>query len=112
MCGGCDGHGRVIRSPCIECSGRGFLHKSVKETVKVPKGVDSGVNLRVAKKGNAGEGGPPGDLLVSVKVKPHAYFKREGSNIHSDCFLSITQAVLGSEVLVKTLFGDVKLKIS
>jgi len=62
----------------------------VKETISVPKGVDSGVNLRVAKKGNAGEGGPAGDLIVNVKVKPHAYFKRDGSNINSDCFLTIT----------------------
>lgn len=81
----------------------------------MPKGVDSGVNLRVAKKGNAGDGGPAapaGDLIVNVKVKSHAHFKREGSNIHSDCYLSIAEAVLGSEVKIKTLYGEVKLKIA
>lgn len=98
----------------MTCSGRGFIHGSVKEIINIPKGVDSGVNLRVAKKGNAGDGGaaaPAGDLIVSVKVKSHAYFKREGANIHSDCYLTISEAVLGNEVKVKTLYGDVKLKI-
>jgi len=70
------------------------------------------VNLRVSKKGHAGNGGPAGDLIVHVKVKPHAYFKREGSNIHTDLFISIGQAVLGSEVLVKTLYGNVRMKIA
>ena len=56
----------------------------------MPKGVDSGVNLRVAKKGNCGEGGPNGDLLVQVKVKPHSYFKRDGANVVSDCYLTVT----------------------
>lgn len=78
----------------------------------MPKGVDSGVNLRVAKKGNAGEGGPAGDLIVNLKVKSHAYFKREGANIHSECYLSLSEAVLGSDVKVKTLYGEVKLKIA
>lgn len=51
--------------------------------------MDSGVNLRVSKKGNAGEGGPAGDLIINIKVKPHIYFKREGANIHTDCYISI-----------------------
>lgn len=77
----------------------------------MPKGVDNGVNLRVAKKGHAGQGGPPGDLIINVKVKPHAYFKREGSNIHTELYLSISQAVLGTELKVKTLYGEVTIKL-
>lgn len=95
----------------MACRGRGCNHGAVKETINIPKGVDNGVNLRVQKKGNAGDEGPAGDLIVHVKVKPHAYFKREGSNIHTDLFISIGQAVLGAEVPVKTLYGNVKIKV-
>ena len=68
--------------------------------------------MRVSKKGNAGEGGPAGDLIVHIKVKPHAYFKRESSNIISDAYISITKAILGGAISVKTLYGDVKMKIA
>ena len=95
----------------MSCRGKGTTHGQVKETINVPKGVDTGVNLRVSKKGHAGRGGPHGDLIVNVKVRPHNYFKREGSNIHTDLYLSISQAVLGSEIKVKTLYGDVKIKL-
>lgn len=111
VCYACDGLGDVIRSPCVDCAGNGFEFRKVKENITVPKGVDSGVNLRVAKKGNAGIGGPNGDLLVTVKVKPHASFTRDGSNIISDCYISVSQAVLGDEIKIKTLYGDVKMKI-
>ena len=108
----CDGAGAVIRHPCMTCRGKGSIHGNVKETINVPKGVDNGVNLRVSKKGNAGNGGPAGDLIVHVKVKPHAYFKREGANIHTDLFVSIGQAVLGAEIPVRTLYGNVRLKVA
>ena len=96
----------------MTCRGKGSQHGNVRETINVPKGVDNGVNLRVSKKGNAGNGGPAGDLIVHVKVKPHAYFKREGANIHTDLYVSIGQAVLGAEIPVRTLYGNVRLKVS
>tara|TARA_B110000305_G_C19374924_1_gene606441 strand:- start:420 stop:782 length:363 start_codon:yes stop_codon:yes gene_type:complete len=64
VCGNCDGSGLVIRNPCMPCRGKGAQHVQVKETINIPKGVDNGVNLRVSKKGNAGMGGPPGDLMI------------------------------------------------
>jgi molecular chaperone DnaJ len=70
------------------------------------------VNLRVSKKGHAGNGAPPGDLIIHVKVKPHGYFRREGSDIHTELFLTISQAVLGAELSVKTLYGDVSMKVT
>lgn len=103
--------GAVIRNPCTPCRGKGVSHESVKEVINIPKGVDNGVNLRVSKKGNAGVGGPPGDLMIQVKVKPHAYFKRDGSDIHTEQFLSVADAVLGTEAKVKTLYGDIRMKI-
>lgn len=96
----------------MTCRGRGTVHNSVKETINIPKGVDNGVNLRVNKKGHAGEGGPPGDLIIAVKVKPHAYFKRDGANINTDLFVNLSQAVLGAEVTVRTLYGDVRMRIA
>lgn len=95
----------------MTCRGRGTVHGNVKETINIPKGVDNGVNLRVAKKGHAGNGGPHGDLIIHIKVRPHAYFKREGANIHTDLYLTIGQAVLGGDLSVKTLYGNVTIKI-
>lgn len=69
------------------------------------------MNLRVAKKGHAGSGGPHGDLIIHVKVRNHSYFKRESANIHTDLYLNISQAVLGSDVAVKTLYGNVTIKL-
>ena len=84
VCGNCDGQGTVIRHPCNTCRGKGVIHSNVTETINIPKGVDNGVNLRVSKKGNSGLGGPAGDLMITLKVKPHPYFKRDGSDIHTD----------------------------
>ena len=95
----------------MTCRGKGSTHGTAKETINIPKGVDNGVNLRVAKKGHAGQGGPHGDLIIHVKVRSHAYFKREGSNIHTDLYLNIGQAVLGGDLTVKTLYGNVTIKI-
>lgn len=111
VCGNCDGVGQIIRNPCMTCRGRGTTHATAKETINIPKGVDNGVNLRVAKKGHAGQGGPHGDLIIHVKVRSHAYFKREGANIHTELYLNIGQAVLGGDLIVKTLYGNVTIKI-
>jgi DnaJ-class molecular chaperone len=70
------------------------VNKSVKETISIPKGVDNGVNLRVSKKGNTELGGAAGDLMIQVKVKPHAYFKRDGSDIQTDLFISVADVSL------------------
>ena len=73
--------------------------------------MDTGVNLRISKKGNFSVNGPPGDLMIQIKVKPHPYFKRDGSDINTDLFLTVSEAILGTEATVKTLYGDIKLKI-
>ena len=95
----------------MTCRGRGTTHATVKETINVPKGVDNGINLRMAKKGHTGSGGPNGDLIIHVKVRNHSYFKREGAHIHTDLYLNISQAVLGCEVSVNSLYGDVTIKL-
>jgi len=65
----------------------------------------------MSKKGHAGQGGPAGDLMLHLKVKPHAHFKRQGSDIHTDVHISLSMAVLGSEVKIRTLYGDVRMKV-
>ena len=88
-----------------------MVTSTVKENVSVPKGVDNNMNLRVSKKGHNSQSNIPGDLIINVQVKPHHYFKRENFDIHTDLFISLSQAVLGSDIVVKTLYGDVKIKL-
>lgn len=111
-CGACGGEGRVVSDPCTDCSGNGLVRKSEKISLKVPPGVDTGDRTRVRGRGNAGKrGGPAGDLLVEMKVKPHPFFERNGADLHCRFPVSFTTAALGGEVEVPTLTGSVRLKI-
>ena len=111
-CGACGGEGRVVSDPCTDCSGNGLVRKSEKISLKVPPGVDTGDRTRVRGRGNAGKrGGPTGDLLVEMKVKPHPFFERNGADLHCRFPVSFTTAALGGEVEVPTLTGSVRLKI-
>ena len=111
-CGACGGEGRVVSDPCGDCSGNGVARKREEISIKVPPGVDTGDRSRVRGKGNAGKrGGPAGDLLVEMNVRPHPFFERDGANLHCRFPLSFTTAALGGEVEVPTLTGNVKLKI-
>lgn len=111
-CRACGGEGRVVSDPCGDCSGKGVVRKREEISLKVPPGVDTGDRSRVRGKGNAGKrGGPAGDLLVEMNVRPHPFFERDGANLHCRFPLSFTTAALGGEVEVPTLTGNVKLKI-
>ena len=111
-CSACGGSGRVIETPCTKCNGRGKERVSRKIKVKVPAGADTGVRLRVAHEGDAGErGGPNGDLYVVIYVRDHKFFKRHNSDIYCDVKVSFTQAVFGDEIEVPTVDGKVKMKI-
>lgn len=80
--------------------------------MKIPKGVDSGLNLRMAKKGNAALQGDFGDLLIKVKVSNHPYFKREGYDIITEKKITVTQAILGKTIKVETIEGPLDLKVN
>ena len=85
------------------------MRKSQKITVKIPAGIDNGQTVSLRGKGNAGfNGGPPGDLLVSVQVRPHPQFERDGVHVYSTIHVSVVQAILGDELEVATLDGKVK----
>jgi molecular chaperone DnaJ len=111
-CPRCRGRGTVITDPCRKCRGEGrvFEHKSL--SVKVPPGVDTGDRIRLAGEGEPGEqGGPPGDLYVEVRVKPHPIFTREGNHLLCEVPIRFVAAALGDEVEVPTLQGRAKIKV-
>lgn len=105
-CPRCQGRGEIITSPCRECRGQGRIVKTRRLSVKVPAGVDNGTQIRLSGEGESGTlGGPPGNLYVVVRVKPHDYFRRNEETIHLELGINITQAALGDEVEVPTLDG-------
>lgn len=111
-CPQCLGEGTVITEYCPRCGGKGKVRETDKVVAKIPAGVDDGTRLRIKGQGEAGEpGAESGDLYLIVKVKPHPYFRREGSDIWLDLPLTFTEAALGATVRVPTLNGEVKLKI-
>ncbi len=108
-CPQCGGTGQTIKSPCPTCKGKGKVRNNKKLTVKIPAGIDDGQSVRVRNEGNAGSnGGPNGDLLVSVRVLPHALFQRDGSNVLCEMPITFSQAALGAEIEVPTLDGKVR----
>jgi molecular chaperone DnaJ len=105
-CPRCQGRGEIIPSPCHECRGQGRLVKTRRLSVKVPAGVDNGTQIRLSGEGESGaQGGPPGNLYVVIRVKPHVYFRRNEETIHLELAINITQAAVGDEVEVPTLDG-------
>ncbi len=111
-CPACKGSGTVISNPCHKCNGRGRLRKQKKLTVKVPAGVDDGDRIRLSGEGEAGRNsGPPGDLYVEIRVKPHKIFRRDGADLSCEVPISFATATLGGEVELPTLDGIVSLKV-
>lgn len=107
-CDRCQGSGKVIPSPCQTCGGKGLVRKRRKVTVKVPAGVDTGTRLRLSGEGEAGfRGGPPGDLFVVLRVRPHATFKRNGSDLLVDLHISFPKAALGGKAQVRVIEDEI-----
>jgi molecular chaperone DnaJ len=112
LCPQCRGEGKIINDPCSHCRGTGREKFKRQIDVKIPAGVDNGLGVRLRGEGDAGErGGRPGDLFVTLEVKPHQFFKREGTNVIYDLEANFAQAALGYEVMVPTLYGEEKLKV-
>jgi molecular chaperone DnaJ len=111
-CPRCSGEGKTFEKACTVCQGVGTQRKTSTVNVKIPAGVDDGQMLRLAGRGEAGyRGGPPGDLLISIRVRPHEVFRREGRNVLCEVPISFVQATLGDEIDVPTLDGVVKMRI-
>ena len=106
-CDVCHGEGKIISNPCSNCNGAGVERRSRKLEVNFPAGIEDGTQMRLTDEGEPGAGGGrPGDLYVVVRVKEHAYFKREGNNILYTKPLNVAQVALGAKVNVPTLEGD------
>jgi molecular chaperone DnaJ len=111
-CGRCGGEGTLITTPCSKCDGGGRIKLERKIKVKIPKGVDTGIRLRISGEGEAGaNGGGRGDLYVDIYVKPHDLFERHGDDILINVPITFPQAVFGTEIDVPTLNGKVKMKV-
>ena len=112
-CPDCHGTGKKITSPCKACKGAGKVTREKKIEIKIPAGVDNLSKIRVSGEGDAGtNGGRAGDLFVVLHVKPSKYFKRDGNEVYSKLDISPAQAVLGDEVVIKTLDGEQKIQIA
>ena len=111
-CSKCGGTGQTITDKCSRCSGAGRVRVERELTITIPAGVEDGTRFRITGEGELGtHNGPPGDLYVVASVKEHAVFKRHGDDILVEHQFSITQAILGAEVEVNTLWGPEKLHI-
>ena len=108
-CGRCGGKGKIIHQPCSDCRGTGSVRKRKTIKASIPAGIDNGQTISIRGQGHAGKnGGPAGDLLITVTVKPHELFRREGTSVLCDAPITFAQAVLGAELEIPTIDGKVK----
>ena len=108
-CSRCRGTGKIIHTPCKACGGSGSVKKTKRGTVSIPAGIDDGQAISLRGQGNAGKnGGPAGDLIVAVHVKPHPQFHRDGTTVLYEQPVTFYQAVMGAELEIPTIDGKVK----
>ena len=108
-CPKCGGKGKIIHQPCKSCGGAGSVRRQRKLTVSIPAGIDNGQAVSLRGQGGAGKnGGPAGDLLISVTVRPHEFFKRDGTSVYLEHPVTFLQATLGAELEIPTIDGKVK----
>lgn len=111
-CGRCRGEGKIIGSPCAQCSGRGRVRKIVEQTINIPPGVDNGTRMRLSGQGDAGQrGGDPGDLYVMIFVRQHEIFERRGNDLYCEVPISFATAALGGRTTVPVVGGTDDLQI-
>ena len=111
-CRKCGGTGRLIHQPCSDCRGSGAVRKRRTIKVNIPAGIDHGQTISLRGQGGAGKnGGPAGDLLITIMVQPHEIFRRDGVDVFCEAPITFTQAVLGAELEIPTIDGKVKYSI-
>ena len=111
-CDKCRGTGKIIKNPCSNCRGTGYIKVSKKLSVTIPAGIDDGERIALRAQGCDGRnGGPTGDLIITVNVKSHSIFERDGYNIYCDVPITVAEATLGAEIDVPTLDGNQKFTI-
>ena len=112
VCDECRGTGKIVKDPCTNCRGTGYVKITKKIAVSIPAGIDDGQSLSIPGQGNEGRnGGPAGNLLVLVSVKPHAVFEREGNDVYCEVPITYWEAALGGEIDIPTLEGKEKFTV-
>ena len=112
ICDECDGEGEIPKHKCGKCNGQGIVHDNVKIKIKIPQGISDGQTIRLEGKGDSIKNGMEGNLFIVISVKPHKTFKRDGDDIYMDFPISFSQATLGCKVVIPTLKGTKKIKIT
>ena len=108
-CPKCGGKGQIIHQPCKDCHGTGSARKRKTIQASIPAGIDNGQTISIRGQGNAGKnGGPAGDLLITITIRPHELFRREGTSVLCEAPITFAQAVLGAELVIPTIDGKVK----
>ncbi len=110
-CETCHGSGKVPKTKCGVCHGHGVVKKESEIKVKIPSGIEAGEMMRLSGGGEAISGGQTGDLYIKIHVKKHPLFRKEGNNLVMDYKVKLSDALLGGEVNLQTLDGDIKVKI-
>lgn len=110
-CSRCRGKGETPKESCANCRGEGILRREETIEIAIPAGIDHGEMIRVTGAGEAVAGGKAGDLYVRVHVRPDSRFRREGMNLIADMDITLSDAVLGTEKVLETLDGKVKIEI-
>jgi molecular chaperone DnaJ len=111
-CPNCHGRGKVVPEPCPACNGQGRLKKTKTLEVKIPPGIGEGMRIRSSGNGEPGtNGGPPGDLYIEIRVKPHDIFERDGDDLHCTVPIGLTTAALGGSIAVPTLGGTAQIEL-
>jgi molecular chaperone DnaJ len=107
-CDECRGTGKIIKNPCSNCSGKGYIRVTKKYEIAIPAGIDDGQKVAARAQGNEGRnGGSSGDLVIIVTVKPHEMFERDGYDIYCEVPVTFVEASLGAEIEVPTLEGHI-----
>ena len=111
-CPNCRGTGKIIKTPCKKCGGKGKVRNSRTLKVKIPAGIDDGQSIQLRGQGGAGtNGGPAGDVIVTIGIRPHPLFTREGSDVICEIPISFTQAALGASLQVPTIDGKIEYQV-
>ena len=111
-CDSCQGQGKRITEACSHCHKEGRVLVEEFVDINLPAGIESGMEVALEGKGHAPlQGGMPGNLLVHMQEVKHPHFRREGSDIHYGCYVSISDAILGAEIEVPTINGTVKVNM-
>ncbi len=111
VCNTCQGAGKIPKIKCHTCHGQGVYKKESELKVKIPSGIDNGEMIRLSGGGEAVAGGQAGDLYIKIYVKKHPIFRKDGANLLADIEVRLSDAILGGEETLKTLDGEIKVKI-